>query len=206
MVKELYKFSLRRLQGTAGEFQLLERWDTIPNAITVVGMVGILFYAWLFATNSVTWLIPLVHIGILATDALDGIVADKLNQHSRPGKYLDPVRDRMHAGALFANFMVVSAETALIIALAIAILAEMWIAVLAVRGMVRNAHSVGKVRAMVYAVCGLVALVQVYWIEEETVAYLTTLASIMAAASIGAATFYTHHTYARNAGGAEKRP
>lgn len=187
---EVYRFSLRRLMGTTGEYLLHERWATIPNAVTTTGIIGVMFYTWLFLTNSAAWTIPLVHLGILATDWLDGILADKLNQHSRLGKFLDPLRDRMHAAALFGNFIFVSTESAIVIALTVAVAAEVWIGLLALRGYVRNAHTIGKLRAVVYGICGLMALIQLYWVGEEIVP-LSVLAITMAAASIGASFFYT---------------
>jgi len=190
MAHDVFRYSLRRFIGTAGEYRVHERWATIPNAITVAGIIGVVFYTWLFLTNSIVWAIPLVHIGVLLSDMLDGIAADALDQHSRAGKFLEPLRDRMHAAALFGNLILAAPESGVVAALVIAVAAETWIGFLAFRGFVHNVHAVGKIRATVYGICGLAALVQLYWVKSWFVP-LSAFAITMAAASLGTAICYS---------------
>ena len=188
---------MRRLKGTASEYRRQDRWDTIPNVITGAGMIGVVCYVYLFLTGGATWLILTVCVGVVLSDALDGVAADEFGQHSSLGALLDPLRDRMFAVAMFANFAHVSADKAVLVALWVAVVAEAWIVLLFLRGLFGEVHMFGKIRTLIHFVCSFIAMVELYWFED--VAYLSALAGIMAAASVGATAFYTHRAYS-NAG------
>ena len=192
MIQEIFRLFLKRLGGAGGERQHNGRWDTIPNRITLAGFAAIGFYCYLFLTGSWIWAIPLLHVVILLSDLLDGLAADWLNQHSKLGRYLDPLRDRVHAIALYTNFVLMAADDMwfVLAAFAVAITAEVWVSVLAHRRLIDDVLSVGKARAGIYYLFGFVALVQMYWIGDEIIP-LFVIACIMATASAMSAISYT---------------
>jgi cardiolipin synthase (CMP-forming) len=203
-MRNFFLFCLRRLQGTAGEYQRHERWCTIPNVITALGIVGVVWYCYLFLTDSSVWMIPLLHIGIVLTDALDGIAADAFDQHSYLGLYLDPLRDRMHAVAVLGNLVFVSPEVGVIAWVMVAVIAEGWTALLFSRVLAHSPRMAGKVRTAIYGLCGLVALVQLYWVGKDIVP-LSIVAGAMAVSSVGTCFFYAWLAVKtkRSAGGKE---
>lgn len=76
---------------------------TIPNWITIFGMVLTILYI-----VSYTYELSFIYTfgflgGAFLTDALDGHLARKLNKVSSLGKILDPVRDRMILAAFFLH-------------------------------------------------------------------------------------------------------
>ena len=71
----------------------LRPW-TIPNAITGFGMFLALAHAWAYLHHRDQLVLPLF-IAAAMTDPADGYLARKLNQISRFGMFLDPLRDRV---------------------------------------------------------------------------------------------------------------
>ena len=67
---------------------------TIPNAVSVLRLIGIPIFLWLLlgARNDVAAFLVLVIAG--ATDWVDGYLARKLDQQSELGVLLDPLVDR----------------------------------------------------------------------------------------------------------------
>lgn len=70
---------------------------TIPNAMSVLRIIIIPFFAYFFLNNRlVTALVLLLLSGL--TDLLDGMIARKFNQVTELGKLLDPVADKITQG------------------------------------------------------------------------------------------------------------
>lgn len=69
---------------------------TIPNAVSVLRLIGIPIFLWLLlgARNDVAAFLVLVIAG--ATDWVDGYLARKLDQQSELGVLLDPLVDRLY--------------------------------------------------------------------------------------------------------------
>jgi len=181
-------FLLARLYGNPQKV-LRDRYLTVPNLITGMGILGVGLYVCLFLSARSLWLIPLVHIGILLTDAFDGAVADALDQHSRVGRFIDPLRDRMHALALIANLALF--ESDIWAGVVIIAIAEGWVAWLGYRKEIRGVHLIGKCRALVYWLSGLIALIQIYWLGITFVP-IALLFGAMVGASVIASIVYNH--------------
>ncbi len=190
---QLARVILARLRGTAHQFVVHDKWVTVPNGITVLGLLGVALYCWLFVSKTFLWLIPLVNIGIILSDVLDGIAADVLDQHSFLGKVLDPVRDRVHAVAMFANIFLYSATPEVWAGIAAVCVAECFVAGIACvrwrRGQPLEVHGVGKGRATLHWLCILVMQCQLYWLGYPLVSPLILL-GLMFAASVLAGLFY----------------
>jgi cardiolipin synthase len=73
-----------------------DRIETIPNALSVLRLLGVPLFLWLLLGPhaDVAALIVLMLSGF--TDWLDGVLARKLNQTSNFGAMLDPLADRLY--------------------------------------------------------------------------------------------------------------
>lgn len=84
----------------AGEPYDTERVLTVPNALSVLRLVGVPLFLWLLLGPRN----DLAAIGVLAvggfTDWLDGFLARRWHQRSRVGQMLDPVADRLYIVAI----------------------------------------------------------------------------------------------------------
>ncbi|XVV01664.1 CDP-alcohol phosphatidyltransferase family protein [Actinosynnema sp. CA-248983] len=83
-----------------------DRWLTIPNALSVLRLLGVpLFLYLLLGPQEDGWaLVVLVAAGL--SDWLDGKIARWLNQMSRLGALLDPAADRLYILATLVAFVV----------------------------------------------------------------------------------------------------
>ena len=83
---------------TGGGREPLNVW-TIPNALSLLRLLGIPLFLWLVLgpQEDVAAFIVLVIAGV--TDYLDGLVARATGQYSRLGAILDPLADRLYIAA-----------------------------------------------------------------------------------------------------------
>lgn len=174
VLKLVFLFLLKRFKGHDASYILSDRWDTVPNIITYIGILLIPAYVVCFVTRSHTFFIPIISAAIVVTDILDGWIADYLDQHSRIGKCIDPLRDRLYLGAVFLNLFFLSIPNVSIPALIVAG-AEGGIVIngfLKYHGNVVEVHWVGKLRMAVHSVCASMLLVQEYWLAHYYVSAL----------------------------------
>jgi len=142
---------------------------TWPNLITVLGMFGIAFYVFQFTTQRLEWLIPITVFLIGLSDLLDGYVARRLDQHTKLGKFIDPMRDKLLGIALCLNIFLIQGDAALVPLLIwifcdIAILfQDIWYSL---RKIVIKVHTVNKTNQALKLLCIGVILFQEYWFYE----------------------------------------
>ena len=72
---------------------------TIPNALSVVRILIIPFFAWSFLQNKLPLAVGLLVLSGLS-DCVDGFIARKLNQVTELGKMLDPLADKLTQGVV----------------------------------------------------------------------------------------------------------
>jgi len=77
-----------------------DRVWTIPNALSVVRLIGIGVFLWLVLGPEQDEIAFAVLVVSGATDWLDGYLARRLGQYSRLGELLDPVADRLYIFAV----------------------------------------------------------------------------------------------------------
>ncbi len=77
---------------------------TLPNIVTVAGLLLIIPYVWGFLTEH-RWVLGISLFLSGFTDLLDGMLAKKLKQATILGKILDPARDRLLLLAILANLI-----------------------------------------------------------------------------------------------------
>lgn len=73
---------------------------TIPNLITSIGIILIGIYVVQVYLDLLLIIAPVTLFLAGATDLLDGVFARALDQHTRPGKFLDFSRDKLLIGGL----------------------------------------------------------------------------------------------------------
>lgn len=76
-----------------------DRWITIPNALSVLRLLGVPLYFILISDERYQWAVALLFLAG-ATDYLDGKIARSFNQTSRLGELLDPSADRLYIVAI----------------------------------------------------------------------------------------------------------
>lgn len=76
---------------------------TIPNLITFMGIILIIVYIFQIYLGLFLFLAPITMVLVGTTDLFDGLIARKLNQHTKIGKILDFLRDKiLIAGLCFS--------------------------------------------------------------------------------------------------------
>lgn len=68
---------------------------TIPNFISLFRVCLMVFAFWYFLSNNNAWYFLILTIIVVSLDAVDGIIARKLNQTSALGAKIDIVADRI---------------------------------------------------------------------------------------------------------------
>lgn len=72
-----------------------EDWLTIPNALSVLRLVGVPVFLWLILRHQDGWAVIVLMLSG-ATDYLDGQIARRYGLVTRLGQYLDPIADRLY--------------------------------------------------------------------------------------------------------------
>ena len=72
---------------------------TVPNALSVLRILIIPFFAWYFMQDQLVAAVALLVLSGLS-DCVDGFIARKLNQVTELGKMLDPLADKLTQGVV----------------------------------------------------------------------------------------------------------
>ena len=72
---------------------------TVPNALSVLRIIVIPFFAWFFMHDQLAIAVALLVLSGLS-DCVDGFIARKLNQVTELGKMLDPFADKLTQGVV----------------------------------------------------------------------------------------------------------
>lgn len=186
-MKKFWIFLVDRFTGrNAKNFEVHDEIMTLPNMVTIAGIFLTVVYVVLFTAGIAMFFIPIIVVLVVLTDALDGYLADRLNQHSRYGKVLDPLRDRIFTFALLWNILlIVGGDAFLSIVLLIALelnLALYYRKFYLSTGKVLEVHWIGKARSALQWLVGFWILVQFYWLGTAYVSPFS-LVSVMFMAS-----------------------
>lgn len=184
----------RMLGRSAKNFVATDKICTRANMITVAGIIVTVFYIVQYTYGILLVLIPVIQSLILSTDVVDGIVADRRNEHSKLGKVLDPFRDRFFMFAAFVNLYVLFGDpvvsSVLVLVLTEAVIWTGGAFVYLCTGNIPSVHGVGKARAMVQGVAIVVISVQTYWLGVYYIPVIP-LIWIMSGTSVLALMHYT---------------
>lgn len=82
----------------------MNRKFTVPNIVTTIGIIAIVFYIFAFINNETPLLFTALTI-IALSDLFDGFLARKLKQETICGKFLDYLRDRFFQIAVIGNLI-----------------------------------------------------------------------------------------------------
>ncbi len=161
----------RKSEGSS--LVLGETYLNLPNSITVLRILLIPVFVWLFSDSSQdrALMAGLVFAGAAFTDFLDGYLARKSGQITNLGKLLDPVADKLLVASgliLLVQFQRVAVWVAIVM-----IAREMIVtgarAVAAKEGFVVPADSLGKLK-VVGQIGGILCLIlQSVWLQIEHV-------------------------------------
>ncbi len=162
-------FLVDRFTGrNAKNFEVYNEVMTIPNLVTINGILLTLLYVVMYSFGLVISLIPVVVVLIVLTDALDGYCADRFNQHSQYGKVLDPLRDRLFTLALLGNIWLIAGNEVLLTMIVIVLLeinlALHYRRVFLSTGKIAEVHWLGKARSALQWLLGFGILIQFYWL------------------------------------------
>ncbi len=140
------------------------KYLTRANAWTISGIIAILFYAFQFTTGFIVFLAPLVFFyGAVVSDLLDGASARRHNNHTRIGKIIDPIRDRLAGLVVVANMLFLKGVSVIAIEyFVVLILVETCIIMRCFLGF-STSHLFSKLRHVVHIVCGMIFICQTYW-------------------------------------------
>jgi cardiolipin synthase (CMP-forming) len=75
--------------------QVGDRIVTVPNALSLLRLLGVPFFLWLVLAEHDAWAVAVLAVSGF-TDWLDGKIARRWNQMSRLGQLLDPSADRLY--------------------------------------------------------------------------------------------------------------
>jgi len=93
--------TLAKASAAAGlDSQLMNRFWTAPNQITLLRLVFIPFVIMSVFDGDWTWALGLL-LAAAVSDALDGLLARTLHQQTLLGQYLDPIADKLLLSSLF---------------------------------------------------------------------------------------------------------
>ena len=82
----------------------MDKKFTVPNIVTTIGIIAIVFYVFAFINNKTSLLFTALAV-IALSDLFDGFLARKLNQETICGKSLDHLRDRFFQIAVIGNLI-----------------------------------------------------------------------------------------------------
>lgn len=134
-------------------------WKTWANLMTGLGFLGVIFYAWAYLNQKNDLVLPLFIFTSL-TDFFDGQLARRLNQVTKIGTIIDPIRDRFFILATVLNVIIIYRLDVIAIELGLIIFFELAIGAINIkRGLPQPVHFLGKVRGAVsYILMGLILL------------------------------------------------
>jgi len=144
---------------------------TVPNAVTSLGLLLAGLHGWLLLTEQNQNFIPAIFFAAVLTDAADGFLARRLDQHSYAGKILDPVRDRVLGLIVITNVMMTLPVRSIAWLIGLLIALEICVAILHSWSVRRDqppyVHTVAKIRQACHVTTGTLMLVGIYWIQAR---------------------------------------
>jgi phosphatidylglycerophosphate synthase len=149
---------------------------TEANAITVLGIFGLIAMMIMIFTDTATNSLPILFaIAVMYTDLLDGLACKEWNCHSKIGEILDPIRDRL---AVIVIFVAITYNVGIhyywTIPAFVIFIFEIIIAKTSLssrkRGKVLSSHGIGQIRQAVHLFCAELILIDIYITPEETTA------------------------------------
>lgn len=138
---------------------------TIPNLVTIFGIITTLLYAYCFLWRVQEAYIPLLVFAAGCSDLFDGLFARMLDQHSRLGKMLDPIRDRLLGAAILTNIVIANPAVWGIVTLVCVfevVIAAFHLSHMRTTGALAIAHFSGKIRQAVHLISAGIFVFQTY--------------------------------------------
>lgn len=139
---------------------------TIPNIITLFGIIFVFCYLIAFLLSWNRWAIFSFIFAAGFSDLLDGFFARRLDQKTHLGEVLDPFRDRLLLLAILLHIMLIYGFSMLIIGIVIFEVFVVLIKLLSlVMRMTIEVHWVGKLRQFIHVACGGIIMLKFYFYD-----------------------------------------
>ena len=120
---------------------------TLPNLITAMGLVAVSIYGYYVVVDPTRlFVFMMLSVLIIISDALDGVVADKFDQHSHLGKIMDPLRDRAFTAVLLWHFFALNTSQLLKVLIWIIVFIELSILLVYYVRKLKEVRWLGKMR------------------------------------------------------------
>ena len=147
-----------QIENGGGKMQ----WRTWANLVTSFGFIGVGVYVWAYLNWKTDLVLPVLILTAL-TDGLDGYLARKLNQRTKLGWILDPIRDKAIIFSVIGNIIFVYGYP-IIQSIGILLVFEAATFTLNIsRGLPQPIHVLGKARVFAhYFVSSLIILFTYY--------------------------------------------
>ena len=84
----------------------MDKKFTVPNIVTAIGIIAIVFYIFAFINNKTSLLFTALAV-IALSDLFDGFLARKLDQATEIGEFLDRARDRFFQIAVIGHLILI---------------------------------------------------------------------------------------------------
>jgi len=192
MSSSLASFVVGRFKGRSSDHSLTVKNCVVTraNMLTLAGILAVGFYVYQVTFLFLVWSIPITNVFIILTDVLDGILADKYDEHTTLGKFLDPLRDRLHMTAVLWNALLFGGGV-VACPVIVAVVFEIALLLCAILyyhnfGKVTGVHFIGKLRALISWVAGMVLVIMLYWFEAVDGHALFAITMTIAIASVSA--------------------
>ncbi len=137
------------------------KWKTWANLVTALGFMGVGVYVWAYLNWKTAIILPILILTAL-TDGLDGYLARKLDQRTKLGWILDPIRDKAIMLAVLGNMAFVY-EGVMTRSIGVLLVFEaVTFVVNARRGLPQPIHALGKLKGFAHYFIASIAILMMY--------------------------------------------
>lgn len=139
---------------------------TIPNIVTFLGIVLVFVYIFQIYLDLFLFFAPVTIFLVGATDLFDGLLARKLNKHTKLGKFIDSLRDKLLTGGLC--FSIICLNDGVFLPIIIWISCEIILLgrdLLCFKKESMQTHSFSKIGQAITLLCVGLFLIQQFWLS-----------------------------------------
>ena len=176
--------------STLRKVHVYDTYYTEANAITLIGVIGLIIILYLITTDTWTTTIPFLFLSAaVVSDLLDGKACKRHDCHSKIGAWLDPIRDRLTLVVIITSIVMTIGYDNLLWLIPVVYIAffEIHIACIARNALrqkrVLNSHGAGEKRQVAHLIMIEILLVSYYMLPlgREIHEFITVLSLLIMA-------------------------